>query len=230
MFAFRDHHDLGPGHPRVEVAFTDASLDLAEGSPGRAAATAALEAATGVRFARMRQVHGTDVHEVDGPTGEGGELPTGDALVTTRPGTGLMVRVADCVPILLADAEAGVVAAVHAGRVGTALGVVPAAVRRMRDLGADGVRAWLGPHVCGGCYEVPEAMRAEVASEVPAARAETRWGTPSLDLGAGVLAQLEEAGVPTTVVGGCSLEDPRFHSHRRDADRAGRMAGLVWWT
>ncbi|TIC88636.1 polyphenol oxidase family protein [Nocardioides sp. GY 10113] len=231
MFAFRDQCDLGPGAPRVEVAFTDASVDLAEGAPGYDAALALLEAETGVRFARMRQVHGVDVCDVDGPaSGAADEPPTADAVVTGERGTGLMVRVADCVPVLLADPATGVVAAVHAGRLGTARGVVPAAVARMRERGATDIRAWVGPHVCGGCYEVPEAMRAEVAAAVPAAHAVTRWGTPALDLGAGVAAQLADAGVPATVVPGCTLEEQRFHSHRRDGERAGRMAGLVWWT
>jgi copper oxidase (laccase) domain-containing protein len=71
-------------------------------------------------------------------------------------------------------------------------------------------------------------MRAEVAAQVPQTYAVTRWGTPSLDLGAGVRAQLDELGVGVTEVGRCTLEDLRLHSHRRDGADAGRMAGLVW--
>jgi copper oxidase (laccase) domain-containing protein len=139
-----------------------------------------------------------------------------------------MVRVADCVPVLLADPIAGVVGAVHSGRPGLALGVAVRAVERMRDAGAGRLVAWVGPHVCGGCYEVPEQLRAEVAARVPAAYAETTWGTPALDIGAGVRAQLEAVDVEVVLAGGCTREDPALHSYRRDGAAAGRLAGLVW--
>jgi copper oxidase (laccase) domain-containing protein len=71
-------------------------------------------------------------------------------------------------------------------------------------------------------------MRAEVSALVPAAYAETTWGTPALDIGAGVRAQLAAAGVEVVDVGGCTREDPRLHSHRRDGAAAGRLAALVW--
>ena len=141
----------------------------------------------------MRQVHGADV---DGRRATPGARPARGATrwSPTAPGVALLARAADCVPVLL-PATTGVVAAVHSGRPGLAAGVVPAAVARMRDLGAPHLTAWVGPHVCGACYEVPEEMRDEVAAVVPAARSTTSWGTPALDLGAGVLAQLADAGV-----------------------------------
>jgi copper oxidase (laccase) domain-containing protein len=80
---------------------------------------------------------------------------------------------------------------------------------------------------------VPAELRAEVAALVPQAHAETSWGTPALDLGAGVLAQLAAAGVPAArirQVDRCTLEDEGLHSHRRDGDKAGRLAGLVWFS
>ncbi len=233
MFAFRDSCGFDPDSSagvRVEVAFTDATIDLQGDKDGFAASLASVVEATGVRFARLSQVHGDEVVHVvdDPPLGPSDDVPHADALVTTRRGTGLMVRVADCVPVLLADPCAGVVGAVHAGRLGLALDITTRTLERMRDLGADGIRAWIGPHVCGRCYEVPEAMRDEVAALVPAARSETSWGTPALDLGAGVVAQLEAAGVPAVHVDRCTLEDERLHSFRRDGARAGRIAGLVW--
>jgi hypothetical protein len=131
------------------------------------------------------------------------------------------------VPVLLADAEAGVVGAAHAGRPGLAAGVVPATLARMRDLGASVVTAWVGPHVCGACYEVPEEMRDEVGALVPEAVATTSWGTPSLDLGAGVRAQLAAGGVSVVDAARCTRESPDLYSYRRDGLRAGRQAGLV---
>lgn len=229
MFAFRASLDPDPREGvRVEVAFTDAALDLKPGADGYAEALDALGAATGVPFALLDQVHGDRVVEVAGPSAADAPVESADALVTSRAGVGLMVRVADCVPVVLADPVAGVVGAAHAGRRGVQLGVVTRTVERMRALGATDIRAWIGPHICGRCYEVPAAMRDEVAAVVPAAHAETSWGTPSLDLGAGVEAQLAAAGVDVERVPGCTREDDRLHSFRRDGDGSGRMAGLVW--
>jgi YfiH family protein len=229
VFAFRDTTGLGPGSTRVEVAFTDASVDLQGLKPGFADQLGAVVEATGVHYARMNQVHGDVVRRVDTPDHHpGARLEEADALVTTTPGVGLMVRVADCVPVLLADPDAGVVGAVHAGRKGVELDVVTRAVERMRDLGATELRAWVGPHVCGRCYEVPAELRDEVAAAVPATYSETTWGTPALDLGAGVDAQLAAAGVRTEHIGRCTLEDDTLHSYRRDGAASGRMAGLVW--
>ncbi len=81
--------------------------------------------------------------------------------------------------------------------------------------------------MCGACYEVPSEMQDEVAAVVPASRATTSWGTPSLDLGAGVRAQLEAAGVEVVDAARCTRESPDLYSYRRDAERAGRHAGLI---
>ncbi len=177
----------------------------------------------------MRQVHGADVHVVT-PTGlaRAADLPTADALVTTERGIVLMVRVADCAPVLLADVDRGVVGAVHAGRPGLAAGVVPHALAAMRNLGAERVVAWVGPHVCGRCYEVPGQMRAEVTALVPEAFAETSWGTPALDIGAGVRAQLRAEDVEVVDASRCTMEDDDLYSYRRQGAASGRFAGLVW--
>jgi YfiH family protein len=240
---------LTGGTGRVRVAFTDrhggvsrggyASLDLgARGDEPEAVAenlrrvAAAFAGASSARVAMMRQVHGASVVEVDDapPAGQAGPRPECDALLTTVHEVTLLVRAADCVPVLLADADTGVVAAVHAGRSGVAQGVVPGAVRAMRECGALRVRAWVGPHVCGRCYEVPAGLRDQVAAVVPETRAETAWGTPALDLGAGVRAQLARAGVAdedVQTVPRCTREDPDLFSHRRDGSAAGRLGGLV---
>ncbi|GHH85008.1 peptidoglycan editing factor PgeF [Streptomyces capitiformicae] len=181
------------------------------------------------RVVFMNQVHGADVAVVDGPSGSSG-IPSVDAIVTTRRGLGLAVLTADCVPVLLADPVAGVAAAAHAGRPGMVAGVVPAAVRTMVELGADPVRivARTGPTVCGRCYEVPEAMRGDVAAVEPTAYAETSWGTPSVDVCAGVHAQLERLGVHDREQSPvCTLESRDHFSYRRDRT-TGRLAGFVW--
>ncbi len=180
------------------------------------------------RLVWMNQVHGTGVAIVDGP--QDGAVAGTDALVTATPGLVLAVLVADCVPILLADHVAGVVAAVHAGREGVRQGVLPAALSAMASLGARArhVTALLGPAVCGECYEVPAEMQAEVARVSPAAAVQTRRGTPGLDLRLGLAETLAKAGVREVVHDPrCTVEDPHLFSHRRDGV-TGRQAGLVW--
>jgi YfiH family protein len=231
----------------VDVVFTDRhggvspppydSLDLGDhrSADDLAANLTRVAAALDVTsVALMKQVHGSDVRVVHSDdatwstsTGMGASAPTCDALVTRLSGVALCVRVADCVPVVLADPGAGIVAVAHAGREGVVRGVVTATLQTMADLGADRVEAWIGPHVCGGCYEVPAAMRAEVAAVEPLASATTTWGTASLDLGAAVAAQLSRAGCQVHDVGPCTRESGDLFSYRRDGDRAGRSAGLV---
>lgn len=177
----------------------------------------------------MNQVHGPDVAVVEEPWGDR-PVAEVDAIVTVRRGLALAVLTADCTPVLLADPVAGVVAAAHAGRPGMIAGVVPAAVRAMVELGAEPARivARTGPAVCGRCYEVPREMRADVAAVEPAAYAETSWGTPAVDVTAGVHAQLERLGVHDREQSPvCTLESQDHFSYRRDRT-TGRLAGYVW--
>lgn len=225
------HRDrVGDGDLVIEVAFTDVSLSLGDAAPEeeRRDALARFSDAAGARPVLMHQVHGADVVIVgDGPTPDA--PPSCDGLVTSRPGLALLARAADCVPVLLADPATGWVGAAHAGRPGLAAGVVPATVARMRAEGADPSVAWLGPHVCGACYEVPADLHEEVAALVPTSRSTTSWGTPALDLGAGVRAQLAAAGVTDVRdVGTCTREDTTWPSYRRDGAAATRFAGAIW--
>ncbi|MCX4861062.1 peptidoglycan editing factor PgeF [Streptomyces canus] len=181
------------------------------------------------RVVWMNQVHGADTVVVSAPWGER-PVPQVDAIVTAERGLALAVLTADCTPVLLADPVAGIAAAAHAGRPGMIAGVVPAALRAMTELGADPARivARTGPAVCGKCYEVPEEMRADVAAVEPAAHAETSWGTPSVDVTAGVHAQLDRLGVRDRQQSPvCTLESGDHFSYRRDRT-TGRLAGYVW--
>jgi polyphenol oxidase len=176
-------------------------------------------------------VHGNQVEVVgaEGPRHDvhGHLHGIGDALVTTEPGITLSVRAADCVPVILADDAGSIVGAAHCGRPGLVAGVVLATVATMRDLGASGLTAWIGPHVCGRCYEVPQEMQDDVAAVEPASRATTSWGTPSVDVGAGVRAQLEREGVAVVDLARCTRESPDLFSYRRDGQASGRQAGVV---
>lgn len=183
------------------------------------------------RYAELSQVHGDVVVVVaaDEPALDhrGRRHGIGDGLVTAEPGLTLVVRAADCVPVLLADAEGAVIGAAHCGRPGLLAGIVPATVAALRDLGAGPLTAWVGPYVCGRCYEVPQDMQDDVAAAEPASRATTSWGTPSVDVGAGVRAQLERDEVGVVDLSRCTRESPDLYSYRREGRRSGRQAGLI---
>lgn len=180
------------------------------------------------RLVWMQQVHGRAVAVVEGPLPK--PVPATDALVTAEPGLAVVVLVADCVPVLLADPVAKVVGAVHAGRAGAAAGVLAAALEAMQRLGAriDNVEVLVGPSACGQCYEVPAPMQADVAARLPGSACRTRRGTAGLDLRAGLRRQLAAAGVARVGVDPrCTLEDPALYSYRRDGV-TGRLAAVTW--
>lgn len=225
MFAWRE--EILPG---VTAAFTNTdagnlALHVGDDPAAVAARRAQLEETLGVAPAGLKfmsQVHGSAVvlMTADSPA------PEADAMVSH--GVPLAVMVADCIPVLLAGVgpTGPVLAAVHAGRPGVANGIVLAAVWAMRAAGAENIRAWLGPSICGHCYEVPEALRAEVSAVVPATYGVTSWGTPSLDLPAGAISQLAAVGVSIEFTGACTLETESLFSYRRD-QRTGRFAGVL---
>lgn len=226
MFYWRAEVSAG-----VSVAFTDTqagnlALHVGDNAVDVLQRREALENAAGMARGSLRfmeQVHGTAVEMMEPAT----PAPTADAMVSR--GLPLAVMVADCIPAVLVGQgpNGSVLAAVHAGRPGIENGILPAAVERMRSVGATGIRAWLGPSICGRCYEVPADLRAQVAAQVPAAWAATSWGTPALDLPAGAKSQLGAAGVVIEYAGPCTLEHKELFSYRR-SNTTGRFAGLVW--
>ena len=186
-----------------------------------------LAGGVGVDVARlvfMDQCHGSDVAVIS-------EKPAGplivDGVVSAEAGLALAVLVADCTPVLLSDAAAGVIGALHAGRPGMTKGIVPQAISAMRDVGATHISAAVGPSVCGRCYEVPLQMREDAAGVNPESRAVSWTGTPAIDVAAGVVAQLRASGVDEiSWVPGCAREDDSLFSYRRDGT-TGRFAGVI---
>ncbi|MFI6534076.1 polyphenol oxidase family protein [Nonomuraea sp. NPDC050547] len=190
---------------------------------------AGLAAELGVRgIVFMKQVHGADVVHVGEPFGD--DAPPVDAVFTGEPGLALAALGADCPAVLVADPVARMVGAAHSGRPGTEAGIAGELVRAMVGKGALAARmvALIGPGACGRCYEVPEDLRARVAGRVPETHSTTSWGTPALDLPAGIEAQLLAAGVGEVRHDArCTIETGDLYSHRRERV-AGRFAGLVW--
>ena len=218
MFFLRD--TCGP----IDLAFTDRSIDLRTAAIDHTLAEVA-DAAEVESVATMHQVHGSDVVWVD----VAGTQPKADVLLTDIVGLGLLVRVADCVPVVLAVPQEQLVGVVHCGRQGLLAGVVPAAIEALRERGATRIEAFVGPRVCGRCYELPADMAEAVAASVPEAKSTTSWGTPAADIGAGVVAQLAARDVIVHDVGTdlCTVEDERFFSFRRDGATSGRFAAFA---
>lgn len=180
------------------------------------------------RLVWMEQVHSRTVAVVDGPLP--GPLAATDAVVTAARELALVVVAADCVPVLLADEESGVIAAAHAGRVGARIGILGATLGAMRLLGArtERISVLLGPAVCGQCYEVPVPMQRDVEAHVPGSASRTRAGTAGLDIRAGLRRALLAEGVGAVAQDPrCTMESEELFSHRRQAP-TGRLAGVIW--
>lgn len=177
---------------------------------------------------RMHQVHGCGVEVVDADH-RADSAPSADALVATGPGVSLVVRTADCVPILLWDERARVLSAVHAGWRGLVAGVVPAAVAAMVAAGArpDRVRGWIGPSICSACYPVGADVQAQILAVAPSALATSATGEPAADVAAGVAEQLTALGVPLPPRDHrCTNESPELFS-ARGGDATDRLHFVV---
>ena len=194
-------------------------------------------ATTCQRMAIAAQCHGTDVAQVgeDFPFFDEESLDlthartvVADALLTQVPSVALIIRVADCVPVILADSGKRIIAGAHAGRVGLLAGVLESTVQAMREAGAVDIVAWVGPHIGPECYEVPPDMAKDAWERLPATRGLSATGMPALDLGSGACAVLDGEGVEVVRLDPCTSCDPSFFSHRRDRGLTGRQVGVVW--
>lgn len=125
-----------------------------------------------------------------------------DAQVTSRAGLALGVFAADCLPVLLADAEVGIIAAAHCGRRGLEGGVIGSTVDLMEAKGArrERIVATLGPCICGDCYETGDEIADAFDARFPGSFTLTRFGGPGVDLARAALMDLAAAGVPADSV------------------------------
>ncbi len=182
----------------------------------------------------LTQVHGTRVLDAAQVAG----APEADASISAQPGVVCAIMTADCMPVLLADAEGRVVGAAHAGWRGLAAGVLENTLEAMRAAGAGQVRAWLGPGIGPAAFEVGDDVRDAFAHLGPQATAAFRRidgaggkfsGKYHADLPALARLALARVGV-SDVAGGsdCTVGNSDiFYSYRRDRV-TGRMASLIW--
>jgi YfiH family protein len=184
----------------------------------------------GMRVARLRQVHGSTV--VTAGADYDGARREGDGIVSAAPGIAAGIFTADCVPILMVDAAARVVGALHAGWRGTIAGIAGEGVRAMAGIGARqyALRAALGPSIGPCCFEVDAELAERFVRTIPHAREYARAGRPGksyLDLRGIIRGQLERAGLEPdaiTSVGPCTRCANETYFSRRGA--GGAVTGL----
>ena len=171
----------------------------------------------------VHQIHSTEVIEVGSQRWTSPGAPKADALVSNRPGVVLGVLAADCAPVLLADAEARVIGAAHAGWKGALAGVVEATIGAMEKLGArrERLRAAIGPCIGGASYEVgpefPAPFLERDESDEPFFRAAPRAGHFLFDLAGYLARRLGRAGVAVEATGHDTLAgEAEFFSYRRN--------------
>jgi copper oxidase (laccase) domain-containing protein len=172
-------------------------------------------------------VHSADVALVE--SDPGAVAPEVDAMVDPTASAVPMVLTADCVPVVFAARRpdgSSLTAVAHAGRKGLLAGVLSETVAVVQEHGGDAIEAWIGPSICGECYEVPEDMAQAAESVRPGIAATTSWGTASLDLPGAAQRELECLGVRTHRVECCTLTDPDYHSYR-GGDLRARNASMV---
>jgi hypothetical protein len=193
--------------------------------------------APGAELVTVHQVHSPEVVFAEAAWAEDAR-PRADAMVTNRPGLALGILTADCAPVMLADSQASVVGAAHAGWKGAFSGVVEATVAAMERLGArrERIAAAVGPCIARRSYEVDDALFARFAEADPANErffGHGRAGHHQFDLEGYVLSRLAEAGLSRVeALGQDTYSQPElFYSYRRSTHRGeptyGRQISLI---
>lgn len=225
--------------PLLDVAahfFTTAPLELRD-SEAEWRGVAEFAGVEPYRLRLLHQVHGNHI-VVSGPAD--GPRPEADGTVCDDPSVALVVRVADCAPILIGDRRLGVVAAIHAGWRSTMQRIAPegvAALKQHFGSRAGDLVAAIGPSLGACCGEMGEEVVESFRGDGHDEAAIGRWfvrqpgGRPHFDLWRANREQLERAGVPADAIhvsGLCTRTYPEvFHSYRAAGPHAGRMAAVI---
>lgn len=179
-------------------------------------------------FALAEQVHGADVSVVSAA----GYYTGTDGLITKENGLLIGIKVADCAAILLSDTTNGIIAAVHAGWKGAAADILPNALDKMKNAGAESgnIVCYISPCISVKNFEIGE----EVAEKFPSKFINRSIGKkPHLNLKEFLKTQLVDAGVSISNIdidSRCTVDDPSFYSFRRERDKAGRMLAFITQT
>jgi len=183
----------------------------------------------------------TEVYQVHGnavwlpPTDKSDLTPEADAIVSDQPGRLLIIRTADCCPVLIASRDGTAVAGIHAGWRGIVGGVVPKAIGCFKDkfgTEANDLVAGIGPSIGRNYYEVgPEVVKAFIDADLEEAVHDRPGGKPQIDLKDAAKRQLMQCGIGEEAIDCCDLctydDSQSFFSYRRDNKRTGKMANVI---
>lgn len=183
---------------------------------------AELESHIGLPIQFLDQVHGNQVASIEKIC----EPPIADAAFTRVKGIALAVMVADCVPILFTSNQ--VVGVAHVGRRGLVNGVIAQVAAALRHISPTNLTAYIGPHICPSCYEISPDLANEISQKFPEVIAQSRRGTPSIDMRSSIIRQLQIEEIEPNDLSHCTYEDENLFSYRRD-QKTGRNAGIVWF-
>ncbi len=230
---------LGTPIAAVRANRSRALINLGLGNAGLALVTQVHSARVVVTNAPFARDHRPEEDRVSKTTAKysHGARPEADAIITTKPGLALGILTADCAPVLFADAEAGVVAACHAGRRGAAKGIIGNTVATMLELGATipNIRAAIGPTICGSVYELSQETIDEMAVFNPAVSdfAYVPDGKTGIhfDLPGFVISEITKLSIPAPPHPKCTYDDPdAYFSHRRfthTGEPTGRQISMI---
>ena len=181
---------------------------------------------------KLKQTHSGIVRDMR-DTMAASQPVEGDAAITALSGAAVGIQTADCVPILIAERQGRVVAAIHAGWRGIAERIAENTVGRITDaygISASSLTAVIGPHNSVCCYEVGEEVVAAIG-EPQAIQRKPDWLKPHLDQGLANKRQLLKAGVPEAQIAVSALctqcRGDLFYSYRREGQRTGRMLSVI---
>lgn len=175
--------------------------------------------------ALANQVHNSHVEIIE----ESGIYEKTDGLITTKPGLSLGIQVADCAAVLIADETNQMIGAFHAGWRGAVSNIIPKGVEKMQSIGGHvkSFKSYISPCISEQMFEVGE----EVAEQFPDFFVDrSTYSKPHVDLKGYLTHQLIEAGMrmeQIEISPGCTMQDNRFFSYRREQDKSGRMLGLI---
>lgn len=187
---------------------------------------------------RVRQTHGdTVVHSKDVALDYQVEA---DSHFTELSKTALCISTADCIPVFLYDARKEIIAAIHAGWRGVANQIVPKTFKRLETLGCkpEDIHVIIGPHIQINSFEVSQTVRDEILSSIDFGPTEDtsiyhkniNHEKSLVDLNQVMRTQLQNCGVAFDNLYNLHIDtfvDPRFHSHRRDKEKAGRQVSFI---
>lgn len=189
-----------------------------------------------IQFVRVKQVHGNEIAHSENTSTD--LQIAADAHITKSPNLGLCIATADCVPVLIYQRMGHLIAAIHAGWRGVANQIIPKTVAKLSELGAElsSLEVYIGPHIQQASFEVGHDVREEIlatlapGSDRQAVYQELEGGKSLVDLNKIALAQLSQSRISSNQIHNFpkdTFRDQKFHSHRRDKEKAGRQLSFI---